>query len=178
MVFRLDPHVGDDGVWLHDIGIDDHYQYDLLEGKKVGKIDMSKFELKFKSKKYKDCLGSSIFFFVNKKIKQVLEEFVTEQKINFIPVKVNKKFDYWLINLIGTRDCMDKERSVFSTFKSGSPDKITQLVFQESLIHEYDLFRLKDKEINLFITKKLLEKLEEVGITGIQYHDNMDLTFG
>ncbi len=134
--------------------------------------------LKNKTKNYPDLLGTgSSEFFVSNQLKTFLENNIKKQRINFLEFTIEKK-QYWFLNIVGLRDCMDYENSIYSKYENNEPDEITNLVIDEEKIDECDIFRLKDNSIPVFITDVLKIKLEEMNFTGIKIIESMDLTFG
>ncbi len=73
---------------------------------------------------------------------------------------------------------MDYEKSVYTTHDNNEPDEITNLVINDEKIDEFDIFRLKDDPIPVFITSALKSKLDDANCTGIKFIDSKDLTVG
>jgi len=179
-IYRIKPHTGDDFCYVDsNTGINLDFMSNLRKGKEMSfKGETPILKLKNKTKKLPDILGtSSTLVFFNDKVKEILEQNVTELKIKFLPVKVDKH-DYWLLNIIGYVNCYDYENSEYTTFKDGYPHKISDVKFIKENILESTLFRVEESPVNLFITEKVKNIFEEVGVTGVKYSDNMDLTVG
>ena len=175
MVSRMIIWIGQDKAWLEDEGIDFDLEDEILECKKINSINEDDIVVKNKSKEFNDCLGlKGALIFVNGKMKSLIEKYITT-KINFVPVKIEKR-DYWFLNVLEFKDCFDSEKSDYTTFENGEPDEITNLVIDESKINEYDLFKLKEDPYQTFVSKAFKEKIIEENISGLKFMDNMDLT--
>lgn len=178
MITRINIAIGNNSAYLAVDGNEKKYRKSILKGEKVNAPDSTCFSIKNKTKQYNDCIGDYTYFLVNEKVKNIIESTVKKQQIQFVPFKFLEDKTYWLLNCIGLKDCMDYNNSIYTTFDDESTDEITALKVNTAQIAEYDLFRLKEHRYSIFITKKLQEKLEEAGITGVEYLDTMDLTFG
>lgn len=178
-LYRIKPYTGTENSYLEST----NFNYDLIDalidGEEINHINPSVFILKNKTKKLPDLLGTgSSELFISKRLKDLLEEKGLKQKIKYIPVTI-LEHSYFLLNIIGLRDCMNYSESIFTTFTNHDlPDKITSLIVNMDKIETLDLFRLKDKPIHIFITDKLRKELEEKEITGVHYIESMDLSFG
>jgi len=74
---------------------------------------------------------------------------------------------------------MDYDKSDYTTYShNGFINEIKKLIVREEMIEEFDIFKLKDKQVNIFVTESLKLKIEELNFEGIDFEDNMDLTFG
>ncbi|WP_143337235.1 imm11 family protein [Dokdonia pacifica] len=162
-----------------ETGLDSDFVNELTNGKLMSfDNNTPTFKLKNKTKELPDVIGTSLsHFFINDKVKAILKKEITEQEINFLPVKLDIH-TFWLVNIVGLLDCFDYKNSEYTTFKNGLPRKIFDIKFIENNIPEIAIFRIKESPIKLFITEKLKNILEEAGVTGVKYSDNMDLTMG
>lgn len=177
-IYRIRPYSGENNVYIESTGFSKAVVFENLDGKKIDEIKTYNFILKNKTKNYPDLLGTgSSEFFVSNQLKTFLENNIKKQRINFIEFTIEKK-QYWFLNVVGLRDCMDYENSIYSKYENNEPDEITNLVIDEEKIDECDIFRLKDNSIPVFITDVLKIKLEEMNFTGIKIIESMDLTFG
>jgi len=177
-IYRIKPYSGENNVYIESTGFSKATVFENLDGKKIDEIKTDNFILKNKTKNYPDLLGTgSSEFFISNEFKNFLENNIIKQKINFIEFTIGKK-QYWFLNIIGLRDCMDYKNSVYSKYENDQPDEITNLVIDEKKIDENDIFRLKDNSIPVFITDSIKIKLEEMNFTGIKIIESMDLTFG
>ncbi|GGG41210.1 hypothetical protein GCM10011344_47630 [Dokdonia pacifica] len=180
-IYRIKSYSGDNFCYVDsNTGLDIDFIDDLTEGNLMFFDDnrIPSINLKRKTKILPDILGTgSAEFFVNDKVKEILELNITEQKINFSPIRIDK-YNYWLLNIIGLLDCFDNEKSGYTTFENGNIDDVHNLKFKKEKIPEISIFRIKENTVRLFITEKLKNIFEEAGVTGVKYSDNMDLTMG
>ena len=172
------PKTGNKYAYIEDTGFDRNVVYDIIDGIKIEKSE-NKMILKNISKKFPDLLGTgSSELFLSDELKLFFESFIQKQELNFIPYLINKK-QYWLLNIVGLRDCMDYDKSDYTTYShNGFINEIKKLIVREEMIEEFDIFKLKDKPVNIFVTESLKLKIEELNFEGIDFEDNIDLTFG
>lgn len=176
-IYRISPYTGNKYAYIQDTGFREVVR-DIIKGIRVEKPE-DKFILKNISKKFPDLMGTgSSELFLSDELKLFFENFIEKQDLNFIPYLINKK-QYWLLNIVGLRDCMDYDKSDYSTYNhNGFINEIKNLVVREEKINAFDIFRLKDKPVNIFVTESIKLKMEELKFEGIDFEDNMDLTFG
>ncbi len=177
-LYRIFPKPENHQAYLALSGISFDVMKDLIYGKELKNVDCSKIEIKNKTKKITDFIGSGKSeFFINEKLKELLIKYVKNQELNFLQTNILNK-EYWLLNIVGLRDCMDKDKSKFTVFEAnGEPDEITNLTVHETQINEYDIFRIKEKPLHIFITEALKEELEKQQVSGLKYIDSMNLTY-
>ena len=152
----------------------------IISGKKIKRYNPS-ITLKNVTKNFPDCMAASGFCetFVNDKFKSLLQKFIPEEKIDFIKVKHTFRGNqYYLLNLLEIKKCMDYNNSEYTTYENKKIDKITNLVTLPNTISKYDIFRLKEHPYNIFISEELKNEIENEKITGIRIEDSMDLTLG
>ncbi|WP_411812465.1 imm11 family protein [Chryseobacterium scophthalmum] len=177
-IYRMKPDIGDKDAYIQYTGFSKEIVYENLDGNKIDEINTFDFVVKNKTKKFPDFWGTgSQEFFVSNELKNFLEKNIKKQHINFLEFTIEKK-QYWFLNIVGLRDCMDYENSVYSKYENNEPDEITNLVIDEEKIDEYDIFRLKDNPVKLFVTESLKLKMEELNFSGIEFLESMDLTVG
>lgn len=177
-IYRMKPDIGDKDAYIQYTGFSKYIVYENLDGNKIDEINTFDFVVKNKTKKFPDFWGTgSQEFFVSNELKNFLEKNIKKQQINFLEFTIEKK-QYWFLNIVGLRDCMDYENSVYSKDENNEPDEITNLVIDEEKIDEYDIFRLKDNPVKLFVTESLKLKMEELNFSGIEFLESMDLTIG
>ncbi|MDC7242091.1 MAG: hypothetical protein PQJ50_17185 [Spirochaetales bacterium] len=178
-IYRMIPHTGTKYLYIENTGFSWEIIDSIVDGEKVDIVDDSKLVIKNKSKILPDYIGTgSSEVFISEQLKNFLNEKDLKQIINYVPIVLFKK-NYYLLNIIGLRDCMDYSKSEYTTYpKNDLPDKITSLVFDETKINSIDIFRMKDKSLHIFVTEKLKRELENKKFTGIKFYESMDLTYG
>ncbi|MFY0564524.1 imm11 family protein [Archangium lansingense] len=114
---------------------------------------------------------------VSKEFKTALEEFGCEN-IEFLPISILNhrgklaSADYFIANVIGLTDCMDREKS---TYKNNAliPTQISscsKLVLREDAIPEQlHFFRLGNAPRIHVVTEKLKQELERRKLTGLLF---------
>lgn len=178
-IIRLTPDLDTKFAYIENTGFSTELVDAIIDGEVISKVDFQKIIIKNVTKKFPDLMGTgSSEFFVTERFKNFLEEKISTQKLRFIEGILHQK-KYFLLNIIGLRDCMDYEKSVYTTYKSVSlPHQISKLVVHETKVHHLDLFRLKDKPLHIFISLALKEIMQKENFIGLEYIESMDLTFG
>ena len=172
------PDIGNKNAYIQYTGFSKDIVFENLDGNRIDEINTFNFVVKNKTKKFPDYWGTgSQELFVSSELKTFLEKNILKQQLNFIEFTIEKK-QYWFLNIVGLRDCMDYKNSVYSKYENNEPDEITNLVIDEEKIDEYDIFRLKDNPVKLFVTESIKLKMEELNFEGIDFDANMDLTVG
>ena len=144
---------------------------------KIDSVDLSQKVVKNKTKTWPGLIGTGMTeFFIDDRMKEFLTEHIEHQEINFVKVDI-VKHDYWLLNIVGLRDCMDYEQSEFTVYeKVNKPDQITKLVIKEDKVSELDIFRVLDRPEVIFVTEPLKTLMENHGFTGIRFFGGVDLS--
>ena len=176
-IYRIRLNVEKGFAYLESEGFEFDTRRQIYIGEKVDAISNEKFIVKTKKGKYPDFMGSSSIPFISNKFKKIIEDHSDLKNFNFLPTKIEKE-NYWLLNVIGFLDCFDKEKSTFSTYSNGEPDEIQNIVFNEKNIPSVSIFKIKESPINIFITDGFKKIIDNHNISGIDYLESMDLTFG
>lgn len=169
--YRLFNKIGEKFAYIVDLNMSDEDRHKLSNGQKLEKTSF-RANVKRESGPFPDLMGISIVQpLVSDKLKEVLLLIVPEEQIQFIPVEVSNKM-YWLINVLNNIDCFDREKSEYTTYTSGALRKITKGVLRSELLEGIDLFRVAGRYVDIFISEKLKNSLEESNITGIEIIEN------
>ncbi len=176
-IYRIRLNVDKGFAYLESEGFDFEIRQQIYMGEKVNTISNEKFIVKTKKGKYPDFMGSSSIPFISDKFKKIIEDNSDLKNFNFLPTKIEKE-NYWLLNVIGFLDCFDKEKSTFSTYSNGEPDEIQNIVFDEKNIPSVSIFKIKESPVNIFITAGFKKIIEQNNISGIEFLESTDLTFG
>jgi hypothetical protein len=178
-IIRLIPDLDTKFAYIENTGFSTKLLDAIIDGEEIEEVDFQKILVKNVTKEFPDLMGTgSSEFFVTERFKNLLEEKLSKQKIKFIEGVIHKR-KYFLLNIIGLRDCMDYEESIFNTYKKVNlPHQITKLVVNENKVEHFDLFRLKDKPIHIFLTLAMKEIMQKEKFRGLDYIESMDLTFG
>ncbi len=177
-LYRLHTTIGSEYAYIETLGLKDNTKRIVMHCKKVESFTMDNAVIKNKTKKNPDLISQGdVILFASKHLKKILKDNLSKQEINFPEITFNKK-PYFLINLIGLRDCMDRKLSKFTQFPNGNVDEITSLVVIKNKIEEIDMFRIPEYPLEIFVTENLKEILETEQCTGIKFSESMDLTVG
>lgn len=176
-IFKLFPYTDDQYAYIAHTGLSFDIIDRIIDGERIDTLDLSQMVVKNKTKHFPDLIGTGMTeFFVTNQLKNFLIKHVKGHELNFVKVEI-ATHAYWLLNIIGLRDCMDYERSTYTTYeKFDKPDQITKLVIREDQVSELDIFRISDRPELVFVTESLKSLMESKGFTGIRFFEGTDLT--
>lgn len=175
-IHRIFPANKTQFLYVESTGISEDLRDDLILGKVSNQSLDFNLSIKNKSKKYPDFTGvGTSEFFVNKKFKEKIEEYIAPSKVKFINVKVVDQ-DYWLLNILQIKDVINRERSEIEYYDNGEIDEIYNLQINQQDIDKYDIFRLKEYPVPIFITDDLKNVFQDSNFTGITYFSSCDLS--
>lgn len=165
------------------------YEYCL----NVLKIDEKDFPISFDGRKYSDewlpmkldkssnerplgdavsKLSSGVLILSKKAIKELDRFLITEE---VLPT-VTDFGDYYIVNIVSVLDCVDYEKSKYKLFQNEiyndrlNIKKFIKIVFVESKIKGYDLFKIVDKPNSMiFCSEKFVNAVKNLGITGLNF---------
>lgn len=175
-VFRLDCDIPTDYAYIEYSGFDSTFSHKFWLGEKVSHVDFTEMVVKNVTKTFPNMMWESVPF-VNKEMKAFLVQHTDVDNLHFIECMIRQK-PYYLLNIVGLKDCMDYHRSIFSTFelKPELPDAISYLALHTEQLSECEMFRLKEEPTHIFVTEPLKEKIEAQGFTGVEFIQAEDLT--
>lgn len=174
-VFVLFPAYPDGYAFLASTGFPDAVRHALIDGERVGPELHDELSIGRPSDTFPDLLGTgSSEFLVSDRFKAVLERHGRRDELNFVPIEVEGR-PYHLLNLLGLRDAMDREQSVYTAFDDGFPDTIEWLEVVPDRVDEYDIFRLETKPELVFVSAALRTALEAEGVTGLRFFGGRNL---
>jgi len=177
-LYRFYGHTGDNNAYIKCTTSNFKFWTKIISGKKIKRYNPD-IDIKNVTKNFPDCMAASGFCetFVNDKFKDLLQKFIPEDKIDFIKVKHTfRGRQYYLINLLDVKNCMDYENSEYTTYDNKELKDITKLVVIPNKTDKYDIFRIKEKLTNIFITEDLKNEIESMNITGVKFIETMNLT--
>jgi len=117
-----------------------------------------------------------LYLIVSGKVKQVLQQEGVEN-IEYLPVSIydQKKrlasSDYYIVNVLGTVDCLDHENSEYdrSLINQAKIQHFDKVVLHENQVPvDVKIFRLKGRSEMIFIRSDLLEALKKNKLTGFE----------
>lgn len=177
-IYRLKLEIQPSDFYFTRSVLDSKDKLAFIYGKKIDSINEDNIEAENIKEEKADLIGTGdSVYLVSEKLKNILKSHSSKQEIHFLSQEIYGD-QYYLLNLIGLRECMDLKNATFSTFENGMPDEITTLVVLDDKIETHDIFRIKEKPLHIFVTQKLKEVLEKNECTGIFFLENMNLTFG
>jgi hypothetical protein len=164
-----------------DIGL---YSYCMAEGKRVGDKYPKEAQIYLQPEKPGKKLSSFIgntksYFIVNSEMKDVIIETCKEldSPIEMLPFTLydHKKRviskDYWIINPVGTFDCLDRKSSEIKYMDDDPQSEIVgvkKFVFNpKKLENAPDLFRVPEDPTEYFISERLVKKFQEKKFTNL-----------
>jgi hypothetical protein len=68
---------------------------------------------------------------------------------------------YWLSNIVGLLDCLDKNRSKIKPSASGLGIKISSMIIDEKKTNGAKIFRLKERPSRVIINEELKQYFDE-----------------
>lgn len=147
----------------------------LFVGRKINKA-LPEIELFFQKKvTLSDSIPNSELLLVfNKKLVDFMIEVLSDKLIQTIPVKVmtaRKEDDrsYFLVNVLNTRDVIDKKKSDLDVNKYGEIDSINKLHIKEDFRGNNDIFRLEGYASLLICSNSFVSKIKDKGFTGMKF---------
>lgn len=78
--------------------------------------------------------------------------------------------DYWIANVVGVVDCVDRDASDLEYFKDGDIEFINSLVLDEASIPPgLDIFRLAGRPTLVVVSQALKDAILDAGMTGFVF---------
>jgi hypothetical protein len=117
-----------------------------------------------------------VWFIVTDKLKNIIES-MNNSNIQYLPVKVRGKhgaeeLNTYLINICNIVDALDLDNSKYSVHEIDEKEKmisIQKYVIKGDGVEGYDIFRLKDDYVSIFISERLRKAMMKNGVTGCDY---------
>lgn len=117
-----------------------------------------------------------VWFIITDKLKNIFES-TNNCNIQFLPIKAKCKdgkeaINIYLVNIINIIDGLDLENSKYSILNANENEKILSIqkyALKSQVVKEYDIFRLKDDYVSIFISERLKKFMQKNGVTGCDY---------
>lgn len=117
-----------------------------------------------------------IWFIVTEKFKEIIQS-IDDRDIQFHPLVAKSrnseaKQGFFLVNICNIVDGLDLETSKYSIYVTDDGDKMVSIqkyAIKLNVIKEYNLFRLKDDYVSIFVSEKMKKAIEKAGITGCDF---------
>ena len=93
--------------------------------------------------------------------------------VEFLPCTLGEdKLEYYIFNILGSRDVVDYEQSEFRRFRNGEIMYFQKIVFKEAITEP--LFRIPDLPYTYFFcTAHFKQVLESIGTKGVLFSDEL-----
>ncbi len=113
---------------------------------------------------------------VSGRVKQVLEELGVEG-VQFLPIRVVRKETgeevpgYYVLHVWKHIPALDEEHTVFLEPKDEKYPQLSilKVALRREAIGKADIFRLKEKHVSVYVSRRVKERLEEIGATGFKW---------
>lgn len=117
-----------------------------------------------------------IWFMVTEKFKGIIQS-IDDKNIQFYPLVAKSKSSeeeqgFFLVNICNIIDGLDLATSKYSVYETDDGDKmmsIQKYAIKLDAVKEYNLFRLKDDYVSIFISEKMKKAIKKAGITGCDF---------
>lgn len=155
----------------------------MAKGKRIGEHYPDDAQVYLESSKPGTQLSSFIgntrsYLIVSAETKDVIAEYTSQSncEIEFLPFTLydDKKRvlskDYWIVNPIGTFDCLNKEASQIKYLDDDQSEivSVRKFVFDPKKLKDVpDLFRVPEDPTEYFISERLAKAFKEKGFTNI-----------
>ncbi len=125
-----------------------------------------------------DCLAiTEIYGLVfSSRLRELLDSIginnIEYYKLEIVNPRSGKKFsDYYIANVVGLVDCVDREKSELKYFDDGDIKRIRKLVLDQSRIpSKLRIFRLAKRTILTVVHQSVKEVIESAGLTGCVFY--------
>ncbi|MBI3561659.1 MAG: hypothetical protein HY080_08095 [Gammaproteobacteria bacterium] len=133
-------------------------------------------ELSEASGAYRGAIFDGLITLYHDTLKKALTEFGVNN-IQYFPVQLrNPTMDtlesgYWIANIIGLIECVDRENSILIPLPSGTGEDLGPFQIAESKTKGAPLFRLAESPTLVIVTEKLVDHLIASDICGVRARD-------
>lgn len=126
-----------------------------------------------KGKVLGDLIGNtSSFLIVHKRIKEIIEKYSKKGEVEYLPFTLynHKKqpcsSDYFFINPLGTKDCLNIEKSGVEYFETGEVVGLDEIVIDPlKLVDAPHIFRVNEEPTTYIFSRDLLKSIADIGAT-------------
>ncbi len=113
---------------------------------------------------------------ISERVKQILEELGVEG-VQFLPIRVVRKETgeevpgYYVLHVWRHISALDEEHTVFLEPRSERyPEPIIgKVALRKEAIGNADAFRLAEYDVQVYVSRRVKERLEEIGATGFKW---------
>lgn len=113
---------------------------------------------------------------VSERVKQALEE-LGVKGVQFLPIQVVRQETgeevpgYYVLHVWKHIPALDEEHSVFLEPRDEKYPQLSilKVALRREAIGDADIFRLKEKHVSVYASRRVKERLEEIGATGFKW---------
>lgn len=179
-LFRLKGKTDKDNSYLKDSGMSYEEQEKLISGELVSISNFGEYEISAKSKKKPDVYSiGHTEFYVNEKVKNIiLNNCQSDENIKFLNIEIEGE-NYYLLNILNNIECFDWDKSEYTTYSNKNFLKeVNKLVIKPEKLNGRKIFRIKEYKFEVFVIESIKTEIKKIGVSGIDFLESMDLTFG
>ncbi len=116
---------------------------------------------------------------ISERVKRALEELGATEGVQFLPIRVVREATgeevpgYYVLHVWRHISALDKEHTKF--IKEPSDDdpypqlNIAVVALRWEAIKDVDIFRLKEKNVSIYVSRRVKQRLQEIGATGFKW---------
>jgi hypothetical protein len=114
---------------------------------------------------------------VSARAKSVIDS-VSSSEMEFIPASISgHSADYYVINTLITRDCLDTKKSIFDRWTQDGPrpdlageiECVYRLVVDPKCVKDSMIFRITQWMMPIIVSERLKNAIEQAGLSGIKF---------
>jgi hypothetical protein len=126
---------------------------------------------------YSDYLSNNYrWFIVSEKFQQEMEG-VVQNSIQYLPIKIinsknnEEELNYKVANVITVIDALDLDNSVYDIFELDDEKifSIEKYGLKKDIVDGYNIFKLKDDTIPIFVSEKFKNTIDNSKMTGFEF---------
>jgi hypothetical protein len=113
---------------------------------------------------------------ISERVKQVLEK-LEVKGVQFLPIRVVRKETgeevpgYWVLHVWKQISALDEEHTVYFEPRDEKYPQldIIKVALRKEAIGKAEIFRLKERKVSIYVSRRVKERLEEMGATGFKW---------
>ncbi len=114
---------------------------------------------------------------VSERVKRVLEELGATEGVQFLSIRVVRKETgeevpgYWVLHVWRHIPALDEEHTKFIEPRDEKYPQLSIAVvaLRWEAIRDVDIFRLEEKYVSIYVSRRVKKRLEEIGATGFKW---------
>jgi hypothetical protein len=174
----MEDYGGEDDVVCRIEDTCEFEQYDLKLGNFINNwnADMTFYFDLQEGIRFTDYLSNDMgWFLISKRFRNIIEELGVKAQflpVNLVNLENNQRLDeYVVVNVLDVVDAINLDRSTYTVFEMEDEKiyNITLYALNENPINGKHIFKLKGKEIPIFVSQTFKQLVEENNITGCDF---------